>query len=107
MCRVLARIFVASNAMCTAAGVASLVPLFLIYPGVAEAVVARHDMGTASYVALDAALCFGPLLWVGWLLVSAAAIRSAWIRDQTAVRFNVAVAASWGLAGAALGGVLG
>ncbi|HHO51498.1 MAG TPA: hypothetical protein ENK18_11635 [Deltaproteobacteria bacterium] len=107
MCRVLARIFVALNAMCTAVGFASLIPLSLSYPGAAEAAVARQDSGTAAYVALDAALCFGPLLWVGWLLVSTAALRSAWARDRAATRLNVVVTASWGLGVALLRGALG
>ncbi len=72
----------------------------------AEAVVSRHDTGTAAYVALDAALCFGPLLLVGWLLANAASLRSAWIHGRSAVGLDYAVAGIWSLGGVLIGGVV-
>ena len=91
---------VALNAACTTAAAAALIPLVLLYPAVASAVVDRRAPGTVGYVALDAALCFGPLLVPILVLIGAAALRSAWSGERDAARLNAASLAGWGSAAA-------
>ena len=92
------------NGLLTSTVAAGLLPAALAWPSVAEAVVQRHP-----HVAVDGALCFGPLLVPALLLVSGAALRSAWDRDPRAFRLNAGALSVWavaGLAGVTLMGAL-
>jgi hypothetical protein len=92
---------IALNAACTTTAAALLVPLVAMYPTVAHGRVASRIPGTVGYVALDAALCFGPLLVPLLVLAGAVALRSAWIGERGASRSNWLSVVGWSSAAAA------
>lgn len=103
---------VAANAACTTGVGAVLLPALTVYPRVAAAVVAQSTPSRSwlGQTALDAALCFGPLLLPGLLLFAATALRAAWRREPGAAGRNGAAFAGWlltgGLVAALCGGAL-
>ena len=92
------RAIVLSNGLVTSLVALAMLPAALAWPSVAEAVARAHPNA-----AVDGALCFGPLVLPGVLLVSGAALRAAWERDPTAARLNAGALAVW----AALAGAVG
>jgi hypothetical protein len=98
-------VLVGANAACTVLTVASLVPVAVIYPAVAE-LCARHQPGPALLsIPYDAMLCFGPLTLPFFSLLGAVALRSAYQREPAAIRLNLSAVAAW-LAAMAAGGML-
>lgn len=95
------RAIVVSNGLVTSIVALATLPAALAWPAVAEAVVRAHPN-----VAVDGALCFGPLVLPGVLLVSGAALRAAWERDPRAVRLNAASLVVWTAMAAAVGVLL-
>ncbi len=76
------------------------------YPSAAQALLADHRAGTLSYIAIDAALCFGPLLGAGGVSVSARALLGEWRRERSAARLTVVMTGFWGATAAVWGVVV-
>lgn len=92
------RVVIAFNAAITGVIGAGLLPLALLYPGVAAALSMRGSRaGWIAGTVQDAALCFGPLLLPVMLLVSGSALQSAHRREPGATARNVAAITGWTL----------
>lgn len=99
---VLHRGMIVINAVCTIATMVSLVPVALIYPCVAEALASAEAGSQIAAIGRDALLCFGPLAVPFFLVLGAAALRSAWLREPAALRLNGSALAMWGATAAGI-----
>lgn len=86
---------VAANAVCTGMASVALVPGLVLYPLAAQAVSGGRSPATVGAVAVDAGLCFGPLLVPALLALGAIGLRSAYVRDPRAAALNARAVAAW------------
>lgn len=91
---------VVANAVCTGTAGLGFVPALVVYPVEAQRIAARSPAGTVPGIALDAGLCFGPLLLPALIGLGAFALSSAYARDPRAPTLNARATAAWFVAGA-------
>lgn len=83
------------NAAFTGSAALSLVPVAVVYPGIAEVLASERAGSEILSVLWDALLCFGPLALPFFLALGIAAIRAAWLREPVAVPLNGSAVAAW------------
>lgn len=83
------------NAFMGATAGVGLVPITTLWPTLARALADRHPPVDATGLAVDFALCFGPLLLPLLLLVTGVALRSSWLRERDADRWNRVALGGW------------
>lgn len=90
-----ARLVVTANAIGMATAGAGVVPGALVWPAFARAASDEGPTGGAGRIALDAGLCFGPLVVPVLLGLGAIGLSAAWGRQPTATRLNGTAAVGW------------
>lgn len=95
MVRTGGRVAVAANAVCTATASVGLLPGLMLYPLAAQAVSGGRSPATLGAIAVDAGLCFGPLLVPALLALGATGLRSAYVRDPRSAVHNAGAVAAW------------
>lgn len=99
----LRRLAVTANAIGMATAGAGVVPGALVWPALAQAAADGGPTSGAGRIALDAGLCFGPLVVPVLLGLGGIALAAAWGRQPTATRLNGTAAVGWLVVGLGAG----